>query len=554
MPLITCGILENVDHIFHPIVKQVAHRLVDSLNLTSIIGDGIYIDSDWSTHSKTSSLSKDAIVNADQFRVDVSVQLNPTSQKWDCYTFAHSCAHDLTLNNINDRVPIFYDKNNSVRIIEMQTPVTFQLNCKISLQEAELAYTVANQLYAKYENGTVVHMNDLIYDYPLPKEILTILLKIWNMDRISGKDSGNSFYNYLKKNSNGVLELNTNRNIKNEYEVLVSKVNLQTLGALEFSNDKPDVEKAEKLSLVYDIPFTYTIQFGMPNISLMHYPCLINNQLLPAEFIPRDNHSRFNRMPEGREYKSLEHRDQLIKDYDEDYLRVPVYDDWIVPDEANVSNRELSPFLIMAVMVDENEDLYTEVDLADDSDPNCIFPPVLKEILYQEGEEALDTDAIVVIQLYRKDKRLVPKKDFNFSDNLVVTFNALNLHDQYHVVLSTNSINHINAKWLWLLAKYFTLLPGRLKYEFKNFFNTELSSINKNGIYRLNDDGWIYQKQSSNNSSGYMDSEWTPSKPIADSEVVDVLHDRANDLDGDLKYGTNTCARIIYNTIRTKRT
>lgn len=554
MPLITCGILENVDHIFYPIVKQVAHRLVDSLNLTSIIGDGIYIDSDWSTHSKTSSLSKDAIVNADQFRVEVSVQLNPTSQRWDCYTFVHSCAHDLTLNNINDRVPIFYDKNNSVRIIEMQTPVTFQLNCKISLQEAELAYTVANQLYAKYENGTVVHMNDLIYDYPLPKEILTILLKIWDMDRISGKGSGDSFYNYLKKNSNGVLELNTNRNIKNEYEVLVSKVSLQTLGALEFSNDKPDVEKAEKLSSVFDIPFTYTIQFGMPNITLMHYPCLINNQLLPAEFIPRDNHSRFNRMPEGREYKSLEHRDQLIKDYDEDYLRVPVYDDWIVPDEANVSNRELSPFLIMAVMVDENEDLYTEVDLADDSDPNCIFPPVLKEILYQEGEDALDTDAIVVIQLYRKDKRLVPKKDFNFSDNLVVTFNALNLHDQYHVVLSTNSINHINSKWLWLLAKYFTLLPGRLKYEFKNFFNTELSSINKNGIYRLNDDGWIYQNQSSNNSSGFMNSEWTPSKPIADSEVVDVLHDRAKELDGDLKYGTNTCARIIYNTIRTKRT
>lgn len=554
MPLITCGILENVDHIFHPIVEQVAHRLVDSLNLTSIIGDGIYIDSDWSTHSKTSSLSKDAIVNADQFRVEVSVQLNPTSQRWDCYTFVHSCAHDLTLNNINDRVPIFYDKNNSVRIVEMQTPVTFQLNCKISLQEAELAYTVANQLYAKYENGTVVHMNDLIYDYPLPKEILTILLKIWDMDRISGKGSGDSFYNYLKKNSNGVLELNTNRNIKNEYEVLVSKVSLQTLGALEFSNDKPDVEKAEKLSLVFDIPFTYTIQFGMPNITLMHYPCLINNQLLPAEFIPRDNHSRFNRMPEGREYKSLEHRDQLIKDYDEDYLRVPVYDDWIVPDEANVSNRELSPFLIMAVMVDENEDLYTEVDLADDSDPNCIFPPVLKEILYQEGEDALESDAIVVIQLYRKDKRLVPKKDFNFSDNLVVTFNALNLHDQYHVVLSTNSINHINSKWLWLLAKYFTLLPGRLKYEFRDFFNNELSSINKNGIYRLNDDGWIYQKQSSDSSSGYMNSEWTPSKPIADSEVVDVLHDRAKELDGDLKYGTNTCARIIYNTIRTKRT
>lgn len=554
MPLITCGILENVDHIFHPIVKQVAHRLVDSLNLTSIIGDGIYIDSDWSTHSKTSSLSKDAIVNADQFRVEVTVQLNPTSQRWDCYTFVHSCAHDLTLNNINDRVPIFYDKNNSVRIIEMQTPVTFQLNCKISLQEAELAYTVANQLYAKYENGTVVHMNDLIYDYPLPKEILTILLKIWDMDRINGKGSGDSFYNYLKKNSNGVLELNTNRNIKNEYEVLVSKVSLQTLGALEFSNDKPDVEKSEKLSSVFDIPFTYTIQFGMPNITLMHYPCLINNQLLPAEFIPRDNHSRFNRMPEGREYKSLEHRDQLIKDYDEDYLRVPVYDDWIVPDEANLSNRELSPFLIMAVMVDENEDLYTEVDLADDSDPNCIFPPVLKEILYQEGEDALESDAIVMIQLYRKDKRLVPKKDFNFSDNLVVTFNALNLHDQYHVVLSTNYINHINAKWLWLLAKYFTFLPGKLKYEFRDFFNNELSSINKNGTYRLNDDGWIYQKNSSTGSSEYVGSDWIPSKLITDSNIVDILHERAKDLDGDLKYGTNTCARIIYNTIRTKRT
>ena len=259
-------------------------------------------------------------------------------------------------------------------------------------------------------------------------------------------------------------------------------------------------------------------------------------------------------MPEGREFKSLEHYDQLNKDYDEDYLRVPVYDDWIVPDEANLSNRELSPFLIMGVLVDENKDLYTEVDLADDSDPNCIFPSVLKEILYQEGEDALESDAIVVIQLYRKDKRLVPKKDFNFSDNLVVTFNALNLHDQYHVVLSTNCINHINAKWLWLLAKYFTFLPGKLKYEFREFFNNELSSINKNGTYRLNDDGWIYQKNSSTGSSEYIGSDWRPSKLITNSDIVDILHERAKDLDGDLKYGTNTCARIIYNTIRTKRT
>ena len=123
----------------------------------------------------------------------------------------------------------------------------------------------------------------------------------------------------------------------------------------------------------------------------------------------------------------------------------------------------------MAVMVDENEDLYTEVDLADDSDPNCIFPPVLKEILYQEGEDALDTDAIVVIQLYRKDKRLVPKKDFNFSDNLVVTFNALNLHDQYHVVLSTNSfiLSFIGNPLVANVYTQFHLIKS-LRYELKS--------------------------------------------------------------------------------------
>lgn len=548
MPSITCAVAENADHIFQPIMLQLAHRLVDSLDLSSVIGDQIYIETDWSTHSKTSTIEQDAVVQGNQFAVEASVQLNPTSQKWDCYTFQHTTAFGITPQILNNNIPIYYDKENSVRIIEMCSPVTITLNCKVRLQSADLAYRLPQMIYNKYEAGQPAHFNDLMYDYQVPTHILTVLKAIWKLDRIKGEPAGISFYSYLMKNTQNNWQVNTNRNIKDEYEVVVPKVNLCTLGVLDYSEDKPSPVKTDRLSLIYETNFTYTIQFGMPTVDILQFPCVINNQLVPAQYIPFDKHSRWNQMPESRVRKQYEFfiKTDLRPQSDVEFLRVPYYDDWFLPSYQRPDINKLDLIAILGVLVDENETLSTEVDLADDSDPSFSLQPVVKEFLYQEGADALGTRAPFMLRLYRNDKQLLANSDYTFSDDLILRFNAINLHDQYRVCLFlTTSIYNLDPKWWNLLAKYFVYLPSKLKGMFiafwKNYYgNSDLigpdGKVYPKGWAVLGPDGWIYI--------------WDPKtktwQAISSIDKFDCYEKGG-------KHGSHSGSRVVQNTIIAKR-
>lgn len=468
MPILTGPVTELTDHIFYPVAKQISHRLLQIFGLTDYIGDNIYLNSDFTANNYTHKLNKDAIVGRDAFRVEFKPNLNPSNVKWDFYTFKHTTAYGINRRTMMDNAPIYEDPFNKVKIVEMRSPITLELNCSIEVESADKAYTLPQMIYNRYESGAIIEYSDLFFDYPVPKAVINVLYQIYKQDKIFGAPTGNSFKDYVDKFSLDLWDRTINKDVENNLELTVPVRNLQALGTLEFSGDGPEVEKEGSAPEFFRIPFTYTVQFGLPTLNIMEYPVAISNTPLPTYLFQTENTSRYNRLEEHQHYRPELFFEKLNHYYPQGCLHVPMYDDWYIPNNYPdlrlpwMHNKE--PFIILNVLLDNTEDLTTELDLSGDIDPSFKFHPYVLEVLKEEGEEAVERDAFINVQLFRDDHCLKANEDFKFTSDLKCIFKGVNIYSHYRLVLSISTdLEHINPKWYYLLAKYFIYIPNNLK-------------------------------------------------------------------------------------------
>ena len=464
MPVITRPISELTDHVFMPIVRQVSHRLLTTLGYAEVIGDQIYINADWSTHSDTSS-NDNANVGQTRFSVEANLQLNPTSQKWDCYTFHHTTAYGVSNINLHDKDPIYADPRNRVHIQEMVSPATITMNCSLVLQSSELAFQTPQMIFNAFENGAVFTFVDLVFDYPVPKPIVSTLLQIWKMDRDYGRNAGISFEQYIKDRSNQGWQVRKHREL-DEYEIVVPVYDLKSLSTLEYSDDKPEGVMEDKLPVAWNIPFTFTLQFALPTLNIIKFPAVINNQLYPCQFLSPHNNQRFNGLPEYHHGIADENYDKAYLRFHElSYWQSPWYDDWQPPINAPIRSYEQKIVLILGLTVEEPS-LENDIDLSGDFDEIIKLSPFVKEMLYQEGEDAKDMHAPYVVTLFKEDYQLHPN-DYNFDEELHLKFKATSLYARYHIVITVNSdIYNIRPKWFNLISNYYQFIPGDLRNSF----------------------------------------------------------------------------------------
>lgn len=468
MPILTCPILESVEHVFSPVVNQVTHRILQTLNVESIIGNNIFINADWSTHSATKDKVGNARVGMNVFNVEPQIQMNPTSQKWDVYSFEYTAAYGIGLNARDRSMPTYRDHANGIRTIELVSPVTISMNCELRIQSTPNAFSLPTMIFNQFENGAIPRYHDLHFDYPVPKPIVTVLFQIWKMDRSYGEPAGVSFMDYIRKHSYNQLWTVTKQRDQDEYELTVPCYNLKALAALEYSEDRPSGVMSEKLPIGYSIPFTYSVQFGLPNTLALIYPCVINNQLLPAECLNVDEQSRYNGVVEyarhGLTYETATNYYRFNEYKNLAYFQTPWYDDWVIKSDNTITNAGQEVIVIMHVLVDEVEGLYTAIDLKEDFDDKVHLDEYVKNLIRLEGREAVDLYAPVCISLFREDKALNPSHDFSIDENQVLHFKAADLYQHYRVVISVNvDIYKIRPKWYRLLLRAYGYLPDTLK-------------------------------------------------------------------------------------------
>ena len=472
MPIMTRPVSELTDHIFMPVVRQLAHRLLSSLGYSEIIGDQIYINTDWSTHSSIGTSDDNANVRQNRLSIETNLQLNPTSQKWDFYTFHHTTAYGIDQRTLHNSDPIYFDKRNQVEITQCVAPATIVMNCDLVFESSEFAFQTPQMIFNHFENGSVFSFTDLFFDYPAPKPIVSMLLQFWEMDRDFGKPANISFEEYIKIRSNGGWQVRKHRDL-DQYEIVIPVNNLKALCTLEYSEDRPSGIMENKLPVGWSISFVYTIQFAIPTLNILRYPILINNQLLPDNMIITDKHQRFNNMIEFHHGKADEKYHKGHNLPTQFHIGIanhyPWYDDWTVPTDSPLMMKSRVPVAIIALTVEEDTPINV-IGLKEDFDEDFKLSPLIKEMLYQEDYHALDYYAPYQISVF-KENRQIGQEALYFDGELTLKFKANNLYERYRIVISVaKDTYHIRPRWHKLLAKYFEYLPNNLKLSMINRF------------------------------------------------------------------------------------
>lgn len=465
MPLLTRPVSELTDHVFMPVTRQVAHRLLSSLGYSQVIGDQIYINADWTAHSITSNSNDNANTRQNRLSIEANLQLNPTAQKWDCYTFHHTTAYGINQLTLHNSDPIYSDINTQVEITEMVSPVTIAMNCELVLDSSEYAFQTPQMIFNAHENGSVYSYTDLFFNYPVPKPIVSVLIQIWKMDRLFGEQSGISFEQYIKIRSNNGWQVHKHRELE-EYEIVVPVYDLKTLCTLEYSDDRPEGVTENKLPVGWKIPFVYTIQFAIPTLNILKYPVIINNQLLPRTCLVTDNHIRYNNLQEhhhgkaDEQYDKYNNRPNKFRPFD--HYIYPWYDDWIVPTDSLLLKRHRKPVAIIDITVEEDTKI-NKLSLKEDFDEDFKLSPLIKEFLYQEDKEALDLYSPYAVSVFHNEQQM-DQEVLEFDEDLNLTFTAKSEYEIYRIVISiATDIYRIRPKWYPLLGKYYKVLPSDLK-------------------------------------------------------------------------------------------
>lgn len=494
MPVITAPVNELQEHVFMPIMQQLLHRLLVLLGLDRTIDNKIYINTDWSTHSETNDDKEEVQFGTNVLRVDANVQMNPTSQKFDVYTFKHTGAYGISPATLNRNMPIYLDFPNRVRINEMRSPCTIVMNCEIQLH-TEDAFALPQQLFQKWENGQVYQFNDLTFDYPIPKYIISVLYGLWQMDRINGKPAGKNFRQFIRLHTGTGWQVHKHRELK-ERELVCPVHDLMVLTSLEYSDDRPSGVMEGRLPIGFTVPFIYTVQFALPAMVILDYPVIYNNQLVPSRYLPNQTDvRRFNNLTETRPTFGLDLYHKAYGGRHAMPLQMPEYDIWRVPTDSGPFAYNKFPCLIVAALVDNEETLECVEDFSVDFDTENKLTPIIKEILYQQGEESVEYDAIYTIAVYKYEKQLCPYKDYTFDEDLKIHFKAANLTAQYHIVIFTaENLLKINRKWWGLLFKYFRFINPQLRDQIRQlFYKGDLGGNFPWGCY-IDDDGNIYDR------------------------------------------------------------
>lgn len=213
-----------------------------------------------------------------------------------------------------------------MKLVRRSTEVTLSFNYRASnLKEAEAwKQTLLAQFTADYTEQ--IHSAD--YTYPLPKEFLSTLYKLWQT-RESNAGYGDTFKDYYDANRSDRLTLITNLAGQKPY-IAVPEVAENIHGWFDFTT--PPEEDRSDVPGTWVASFSYKFKYDKPVQVAYEYPMVIHNQFIPTELLEINSETDYSLMlgDRNRDTHRMDWFRTLDKTFHSAYpgVRVPHYDDW----------------------------------------------------------------------------------------------------------------------------------------------------------------------------------------------------------------------------------
>lgn len=470
MPIIHSVISEADIHVYLPTITQMAHHLVRSLNLTQYINDNIHIETGWTTPQGT-RMNHSFRTRVNFFRVIASQ--NPIhNAAFEYLNFTHTGGHTFYPGQLDMAYnPLLRDPVAEISLHEVPLPCSFNLECSFWMISRNIAYEIHKRLMLHYSNE-VVHSVSLNYDYPVPKDIVSMLLGLFKHRKFDlndpqlgltlQKNKQVTFANWLDKKSIAQFVTTMSRTTKHK-ELVISKYIDNAIYSVEFDTGKPDESKVGNVPETYNVSFNVKFQFEEASAHILKYPCIVDNTLLPASMIPqvRANDTPIRSTRPKYANPMLNDGFQMISkwNHQREEVQCPFYDDWKTPHTA-LSARSYQPFLVSLYTAEPSRNLAV-IDLDDIIYGDTKLHDIVKYVLKLQGEESFRNDCIFNISSYLRNK-MQATSDIKLSPELVLTIKAGDIHPQRHLVISEiTDLRFLNPKW-WEVIKQFPdfFIPG----------------------------------------------------------------------------------------------
>lgn len=433
MLLFTETVNEDIVHQFYPIAMQASNSLIEKLGLKNVFENKIHVNSDYHAVSTSITKNKLPILNEDRFTCNVKYNLDPKSVKWDAGTIGNFATPSVVQEDMVYKMPLFYDLDNNIRLLEYDLPMTINMECSMSFIDKSLANIANNRLGTLVGPGIIV--KDFIYDYRLPD---TILLTMYKLMKLAGL-SPDTLVTYLKEKSGNTLAINENRNTKKREVIVQKHFNEVTVG-VEFNMDQVAIQNVGKSADLTVISFNMFIQISRPiNLGLV-YPIVVNNQLVPESILPVNKDTQYGYYPENKKMEYLNFTNfykmkQILRA--KQPVRLPWYDNWKLSSSSFHEQVGYSPFLICVFTLDNPDvDARTVLNITDGFDKYSLTETVLSYYNINK-DKCLYPNTEYHIGVYMGDNAIMMEADeIQFDGQNLSISNGFGKNRIYRLILS----------------------------------------------------------------------------------------------------------------------
>ena len=458
-------ISENIIHVWKPLADQMSRRVLQDLGILQYMENHIYVDSSYTGPSKSwrDIQSRHAILNEPGMYVNVKFNATPLGLKWDVTNPGQHMDPAIHRRDTMVENPLFYDPKTGVHIIEREQPCMMELECGLCFTDRVLAFDAVTRLMSTYVRGGLFSVTDLKYDYKFPLQLLTDL---YTIGRMSGTPKG-QVLDWIKRCSHGKMDLITNiHNPGKHKEMIVHREMYEVLAAIDYNADEPTTQSVGTSADTITLSFNITLQFGRVNMLYLKYPIVINNNLVPESLVYVPKSDAYTRLITLLKHPILAYdgQYQAQKHILRQPVRLPWYDNWMLPDNSRHTFEHAEPFLIGVFTLDNTacddcadkckcdccECKYTVIDLYEDFDPHKLKEPVIT-YFKEHPQEALYPDAPYNLAVFADNTQVSPDK-LQFDGRYLKFPNTMGSHRTYRLVLCKTPEKDVGSNpWFFVL-------------------------------------------------------------------------------------------------------
>jgi hypothetical protein len=430
-----CSVPDIFNTGIYIVAKQAFGEVIERAGIANYFENNINFKSHGSTVS--SSVNDNGLPQLQQNRADVAIQYTSglTDQRWEVAKAADEYQQMLSHMQHSNHKVIFYDPTNSISIMEFDRPLTINCTCILYFNDLVGATDAQQRLQSIYTNGIISH--DLMYSYFLPA---SIYVRLYQLYKFADKDPS-EFMDYLSMFSGQRIIKTTNRHDNNDLALSVKKTKGGVISSIEPIQGTPNPVGNEKSPDMYEIPLNISTQLSMSNLISIRYPIVMNNKLIPNEYIPLKEDMVYSPANESHPYFSIDKYLRLLKQNSplpEEPVHVPWYDNWR-PRGYKFLN-DYKPFFISIVLLDDidNEEGYTDIDLHDNLG-GIEFIEDVKNAITEQGIDILHFRSNISVSVFRNEIMIEPTS-LELIDDHILRITNRNTSGVYHLVVAASDI------------------------------------------------------------------------------------------------------------------